>query len=98
MKLTSPPGPPRRVSARSSARALTTEPGFVNGNKQKVVASTGAASSTRDNQTIYRLHCNACGEEYGCNGMDIKSRLCPFCQGGAPGEPLREQGTMSLFG
>lgn len=97
MKLTSPSGPPRRACVRA-ARAITTEPGFVNSNKQKVMASTGAASSTRDNQTIYRLHCNACRAEYGCNGMDIKSRLCPYCQGGVPGEPLREQGTLPLFG
>ncbi len=98
MKLTSPSGPARRSAQRSATRALTTEPGFVNPNRQKVIASTGAASTTRNNQAIYHLRCGLCAHEYGCNGLDIKARLCPACQNGAPGEPLREPATMLLFG
>jgi hypothetical protein len=91
MKLTSPSGAPRRrASSSSSKRSLTTEPAFINPNKQRVIASTGAPSNTRDAQTIYRMHCDRCTHEYGCNGLDIKARLCPRCQNGVTGEPLRE--------
>jgi hypothetical protein len=79
-------------------RAQTTEPGFENPNGQVVVSSTGAPSSVRDSQVIYKLRCNRCKNEYGCNGMDIKARLCPKCQGGVPGEVLRESQQTSLFG
>ncbi|HEY4356496.1 MAG TPA: hypothetical protein VGN16_12160 [Acidobacteriaceae bacterium] len=99
MRLTSPSGPPRRRSSSSSSkRALTTEPGFTNPNRQKVIASTGASSSARDGQAIYRLRCGACSHEYGCNGLDIKGRLCPACQGGVEGEALRELAPMFDFG
>ena len=96
MKLTSPTGSRGKVS-RTSPRALTTEPGFTNGNMQQVVESTGAVSTTRESQTIYRLRCTLCKHEYGCNGLDIKARLCPACQQGTPGEPLRARATMTLF-
>lgn len=85
------PGVPKK------ARAQTTEPGFQNPNGQIVVSSTGAASAVREAQVIYKLRCSRCRNEYGCNGMDIKARLCPKCQGGVPGEPLRESQQTSLF-
>ncbi len=97
MKLSPPPLRGRRIStASSNPRALTTEPGFTNPNNQVVVATTGAPSTTRDGQGIYRLRCRHCDGQYGCNGLDIKGRLCPMCQGGAPGEPLRDPAP-SLF-
>jgi hypothetical protein len=49
-------------------------------------------------QVVYRLRCGKCGNEYGCNGMDIKARRCPQCQGGVAGEVLRENAQAGLFG
>lgn len=86
MKLTSP-GIKGPGSARGK-RSLTTEPGFVNDRRQRVVERTGARSTTRDDQTIYRMRCGACGFEYGANGIDIHARCCPSCQNGEAGEPL----------
>lgn len=90
--------PRRGPGVVNRQRAQTTEPGFRNPNAQVVVASTGAPSAVRDAQVIYKLRCERCRHEYGCNGMDIKARLCPKCQGGVPGEPLRESPQTTLFG
>ncbi len=76
----------------------TTVTGVCNPNKQMVIAATGAPSTTRDRQTIYHLRCSRCRHDYGCNGIDIKARLCPKCQSGAPGEPLRDPAPMFDFG
>ncbi len=98
MRLTRPTGPPRRAAgAGTKNRALTTEPGFTNPNRQVVERATGAPSTTRDSQTIYALRCRDCGHAYGCNGLDLKERRCPACQGGVAGEPLREA-QPGLFG
>jgi hypothetical protein len=94
MKLSAPPLRSRSTPSRTNSP--TTAPGYVNPNKQKVIAATCAPSTTRDSQTIYRLRCGLCGNDYGCNGLDIKARCCPFCQSGTPGEPLRES-PPSLF-
>jgi hypothetical protein len=75
----------------------TTQPGYLNPNKQLVIAATGARSTTRDRQSIYHLRCTACRHDYGCNGMDIKARLCPNCQSGSKGEPLRDPAPMFDF-
>jgi hypothetical protein len=88
--------PSRRGTIAAKSLSETTAPGFRNPNNQTVIASTGAPSTTRDRQTIYKLRCGKCSHEYGCNGLDIKARLCPACQQGAPGEPLRESAP-SLF-
>ena len=98
MQLTRPTGPPRRGSGlRASARTPTTEPGFVNPNRQVVERSTGAPSPARSGQAIYALRCRDCNHIYGCNGLDIKERRCPACQGGVAAEPLREP-QPTLFG
>jgi hypothetical protein len=89
MQLSRPTGP-RTPTLRTSARTPTTEPGFTNPNRQVVERSTGAPSTTRDGQTIYALRCRDCNYTYGCNGLDIKDRRCPQCQGGTTGEPLRD--------
>ncbi len=94
MKLTSPGR--RGPGAVRGARTPTTEPGFRNPNGQVVERGTGAPSTTREGQVIYALRCGACDFRYGCNGLDIKERRCPQCQGGVPGEPLRE-GQPGLF-
>lgn len=70
----------------------------MNPNRQVVERATGAPSATRAAQTVYALRCRDCGFVYGCNGLDIKERRCPGCQGGVPGEPLRESQQGSLFG
>lgn len=89
MKLSAPPAlPGKRLAARRNFQ--TTSPGFVNLNQQRVIAATGAPSETRRGQVVYRMECAGCSHVYGCNGMDIKARLCPACQGGCPGERLWE--------
>jgi hypothetical protein len=95
MKLTSKPV--RGSGARIKTPAATTAPGFRNPNEQVVVRDTGASSAVRDRQSIYELRCEHCRHRYGCNGMDIKARLCPNCQGGVPGETLRESQQAALF-
>jgi hypothetical protein len=98
MRLTRPTGPPSRGSGKgTSARSPTTEPGFVNPNRQVVERATGAPSSLRRGQTIYALRCRDCGYRYGCNGLDIKERCCPSCQGGVAGEAVQERAQASLF-
>lgn len=98
MRLTRPTGPPRRsfAAAKPGPRTPTTEPGFVNPNRQAVERVTGAASAERRGQSIYALRCRDCSFAYGCNGLDIKERRCPRCQGGVAGEPLPQQ-PPSLF-
>jgi len=95
MKLTPPTGRGRASASNTFAR--TTAPGFRNPNGQVVIAATGARSTNRDGQTIYHLRCSKCGNDYGCNGMDIKGRCCPRCQDGVEGEPLREAAPMFDF-
>ena len=91
MQLTRPTGPPRRrKNSRTTMRTPTTEPGFTNPNRQIVERATGAPSVSRTGQNIYALRCRDCGHTYGCNGLDIKERRCPACQGGVAAEPLRE--------
>jgi hypothetical protein len=72
--------------------ARTTVPGFKNGNGQVVMEATGFASESFRGQRVYRMRCGVCRHEYGSNGCDIHARRCPKCQGGAPGEKLRERG------
>lgn len=95
MKLSAPPIR-SRINVSPHGNAPTTSPGYINPNKQKVIAATGARSSNRHSQTIYHLRCGNCNFDYGCNGLDIKARLCPKCQDGTPGETLRER-PPSLF-
>jgi len=95
MKLSPPP--PRGAAIAPRRYAETTTPGFTNPNGQTVIASTGAPSTTRDRQCIYHLRCTRCRHDYGCNGLDIKGRLCPSCQRGAEGEPLRDGNQPGLF-
>ena len=71
-------------------RYRSTDPGYVNGNGQIVVARTGFPSESRQGQIVYRMRCGACGFQYGSTGIDIAKRLCPRHQGGVKGELLRE--------
>ncbi|MES2392069.1 MAG: hypothetical protein V4555_10540 [Acidobacteriota bacterium] len=88
MKLTGYAGKAKKVAVQE---ARTVIPGFVNGRGQEVVERTGAASGSGRGQVVYRMRCRGCGGEYGANGCDVWSRRCPLCQGGAPGEVLREK-------
>ena len=92
VQLTRPTKRPRRgTGLKAVERRPTTEPGFTNPNRQVVERATGATSSVREGQTVYGLHCRDCGFRYGCNGLDIKERRCPSCQGGVSGEALQER-------
>ena len=62
----------------------TTCTGYVNRNGQVAVRNT-RIPGTDKNQYVYQLACSHCGHVYGANGSDIHLRLCPNCQGGAPG-------------
>jgi Zn finger protein HypA/HybF involved in hydrogenase expression len=62
--------------------AKTTQPGYVNRNRQVVIRNTGLPG-TDYGQSVYQLGCSDCGHVYGANGSDIHLRLCPKCQGGA---------------
>jgi hypothetical protein len=64
--------------------ALTTTPGYVNKNGQKVVRQTDTPGNDH-NQRVYVLSCGKCGHEYGANGSDIWQRRCPVCQRGVLG-------------
>lgn len=88
MKLTAYRGKEKKATPK---RTPTTDPGFTNRRGQVVIESTGVPSTTFRGQLIYRLRCRACAHEYGSNGCDIHTRNCPKCQGGKPGEPLREK-------
>ena len=90
MKLTSFQGKKRSPNSKT-LEARTTLPGFVNPRAQEVLHSTGARSTTRDGQVIYRMKCRGCSLEYGANGCDVHARTCPGCQQGTPGEPLPER-------
>ena len=64
----------------------TTEPGYVNRNRQKVLGTRGL-SGTDHQQKAYKVECLKCHHIYGANGSDLFQRKCPRCQGGAPGIP-----------
>jgi hypothetical protein len=58
--------------------------GYVNPNRQRCCGHRGV-SGTDHEQYAYKVECTECGYVYGANGSDMHARLCPECQGGAPG-------------
>ncbi len=76
--------PQRGRSEKSRAPGGTTQPGYVNRNRQEVLSNTGKPGNDH-NQVIYLLRCHTCGERYGANGSDIFQRRCPRCDSGRPG-------------
>lgn len=81
--------PPKSRKSRpgsniSNRDRKTTEPGYVNRNKKKVIKCTNLPGNDH-NQVVYLLHCQECGTLYGANGSDIFQRRCPNCGGGRPG-------------
>ena len=85
----------RRI--KLTVTAVSTTPGYVNGNGQMVVRDTGVGSESRAGQRVYKVRCSRCRLEYGVNGIDVEKRLCPGCQGGVAGEKLREMHGPGLF-
>lgn len=64
--------------------ASTTQLGYINRNRQEVVARIGLRGNDH-NQLVYLLKCHACGATYGANGSDVFQRRCPACDEGRPG-------------
>jgi hypothetical protein len=58
--------------------------GAVNRNGQRCCGHRSVAG-TDHGQFAYKVECLLCGHVYGGNGSDMHERLCPACQGGAPG-------------
>lgn len=58
--------------------------GVVNRNGQRCCGHHGVLG-TDHGQYAYKVDCTVCGFVYGANGSDMHERLCPECQGGAPG-------------
>ena len=61
----------------------TTNPGYVNRNKQTVREKTDWPGNDH-NQVIYVMRCGNCGFSYGANGTDTHHRRCPNCMKGQP--------------
>jgi len=57
--------------------------GYENPNGQKCCGHRGVRG-TDHGQYAYKMTCQRCGWDYGAN---VHLRLCPKCQGGAPGIP-----------
>lgn len=77
--LPSLPRGPRTVAERN-----TTDIGYENVNRQKVVRAT-MLEGNLPGQRVYVLKCGKCDHQYGANGCDIHIRRCPMCDGGQPG-------------
>lgn len=83
--------------ARRSPRAVTIEPGSTNANDQVVIRKAGRAADDLPGQSIYVLHCNRCGHEYGESGIRVHQRKCPRCGNGKQGVAV-PQSEPGLFG
>ena len=62
MRLTAFTGGKKRGSGFGGAKVdqRTTVPGYVNGNRQEVMARTGFGSASFPGQTIYKMRCGVC--------------------------------------
>ena len=76
--------PAKTKGKTTSGNLKTTEPGYVNRNRQEVICGTDLPGNDH-NQVVYILHCHDCGMRYGANGSDIFQRRCPGCGGGRTG-------------
>ena len=84
-------------AGRQAVRAATVEPGTVNHHGQLVVRRAGRAADDLPGQSVYLLHCNLCGHEYGEAGIRVHNRKCPQCSGGKPGVAITETSQSLLF-
>jgi hypothetical protein len=75
------------------AEALTTRPGYVNPQRQKVLRRVPWVDGGMDGQYVYVLRCirAGCGYEYGEEGIRVHQRRCPRCGDGAPGLHILEE-------
>jgi hypothetical protein len=80
---------------KRKGRKMSTESGYVNQQKQRVIRRV-RRSPSHPNQYTYELECTICGTRYGANGCDIDGanagagRRCPNeeCQRGTAGDPI----------
>ena len=82
-----------------ATRSLTTEAGYINPKRQKVLRRVAWMDAGRDGQYVYHLQCQrpGCLFEYGSDGISIHQRKCPRCDDGKAGLPVPPQ-TVGLFG
>ena len=66
-----------------SGTTKTTQIGYENSNKQKVLGSRNL-DATDKQQVIYKMACGECSEVYGAKTSEIHRRKCPVCQEGKP--------------
>ena len=66
-----------------SGTTKTTQIGYENSNKQKVLGSRNL-DATDKQQVIYKMACGECREVYGAKTSEIHRRKCPVCQEGKP--------------
>ncbi|MCJ8295134.1 MAG: DUF1353 domain-containing protein [Colwellia sp.] len=66
-----------------SGTTKTTQIGYENSNKQKVLGSRNL-DATDKQQVIYKMACGECSEVYGAKTSEIQRRKCPVCQEGKP--------------
>src|SRR5262245_58625580 len=81
--MTTPTG---RDWAWESGSGDSVKVGYENPNGQRCCGHRGVLG-TDHLQYAYKVECTRCGYVYGANGTDLHLRLCPECQGGAPGIP-----------
>jgi hypothetical protein len=62
------------------SKAKTTQPGYVNRNRQIVPRNTGLRGNG-NNQLVYELRYPNCSHVYGANGADIFEREMPQVPG-----------------
>jgi len=66
-----------------SGTSKTTQIGYENNNKQKVLGSRNLNSTDKKNVT-FKIYCGDCDEVYGAKTSEIHRRKCPACQEGKP--------------
>src|SRR5262249_10155399 len=73
-----------KPGAWKSGEGRSVRIGYKNRNGQLCCGYRGVRG-TDHGQYAYKVECTKCGYVYGANGTDMHLRLCPECQGGAPG-------------
>ncbi|KGJ89506.1 DUF1353 domain-containing protein [Colwellia psychrerythraea] len=66
-----------------SGTTKTTQIGYENSNKQKVLGSRNL-DATDKKRVTYKMACGHCDEVYGAKTAEIHRRKCPACQEGKP--------------
>jgi hypothetical protein len=84
------PPPLRRRATQSRANPDAIQVGEVTGFRQKVLRRAGASINGMSGQSRYVLECQrpGCGHTYCEEGIRVRRRRCPQCDGGEPGLPV----------